>query len=77
MRIAEPSIIATSSTWPVPDRCASRIPHTTPNAMNMPPPPKSPTRLRGGTGLRPSLSLIWQVLNAHVQNRQNKKPTVA
>ena len=54
MSIAVPSTIATSMTWPLPERCASRMPHTTPNAMNMPPPPKSPTMLIGGVGLPPS-----------------------
>ena len=38
------------SPGPTPDLSASRIPHTMPNASMSPPPPKSPTRLRGGTG---------------------------
>ena len=54
MSIAAPSTIAASTTCPWPDERASRIPHTTPNARNIPPPPKSPTRLIGGVGCSPS-----------------------
>ena len=50
---AEPSTIAASTTWPFPERCRSTSAHTTPNASSMPPPPKSPTRLRGGSGFSP------------------------
>ena len=32
---------------------ARAAPHTTPNASSMPPPPKSPTRFSGGTGVSP------------------------
>ena len=51
---AAPSTIAASTTWPSPLRCASRSAHTTPKARNMPPPPKSPTMLSGGTGASPA-----------------------
>ena len=56
---AEPSVIAASTTWPLPDFCASSRPATTPRASSMPPPPKSPTRLSGGTGLPPLLPIEW------------------
>ena len=43
--------MAASTTWPLPDRAAaSSMAHTTPKASSMPPPPKSPMRLSGGTG---------------------------
>ena len=53
IRVAEPSTMAASTTWPLPDFCASSSAHTTPKARNMPPPPKSPTRFSGGTGASP------------------------
>ena len=53
MRTAAPSTIAVSTTWPLPDFCASSRAQTTPYARNMPPPPKSPTMLSGGTGASP------------------------
>ena len=53
IRVAVPSTIAASTTWPSPDLWASSIAQTMPNASSMPPPPKSPTRLSGGTGLPP------------------------
>ena len=49
-----PSTIAASTTWPWPERCASSSAQTMPNASSMPPPPKSPTRLSGGTGASPA-----------------------
>ena len=54
MRTAAPSTMAASTTWPSPDRWASSTAHTMPKARNMPPPPKSPTRLSGGTGASPA-----------------------
>ena len=47
---AAPSTIAASTTWPSPDRCASKRAHAIPNASSMPPPAKSPSRLIGGVG---------------------------
>ena len=55
---AAPSTIAASTTWPRPDRAASTIPHTIPNASSMPPPPKSPTSVSGGTGGSPARPII-------------------
>ena len=50
MSWALPSTIAASTTWPAPERprstSAARIPITT----SEPPPPKSASRLIGGTG---------------------------
>ena len=51
---AEPSTMAASTTWPWPDDARSTSAHTTPKASSMPPPPKSPTRLSGGTGVSPA-----------------------
>ena len=53
MSTAAPSTMAASTTWPWPERDASSRPHTTPKARSIPPPPKSPTMLRGGTGRSP------------------------
>ena len=50
MRAAEPSVMAASITWPSPERDASSMAATMPKASIMPPPPKSPTMLSGGTG---------------------------
>ena len=52
--VEEPSIMAASTTWPRPERWASSIPQTMPNAISMPPPPKSPMRLIGGVGFSPA-----------------------
>ena len=49
-----PSTIAASTTWPRPPVRASITPQAMPNASSMPPPPKSPTRLSGGTGFSPA-----------------------
>ena len=53
MSEAAPSTMAASTTWPRPPERASSRAHTRPKAKYMPPPPKSPTRLRGGTGVWP------------------------
>ena len=58
---AAPSTMAASITCPFPDREASSIPHTIPKASSMPPPPKSPTRLSGGTGGSPILPIMDSV----------------
>jgi len=50
IRLETPSTIAASTTWPRPDERASSMAQTMPNARYMAPPPKSPTRLSGGTG---------------------------
>ena len=50
MRELAPSTMAASTTWPLPERCASSSAATSPRASSMPPPPKSPIRLSGGTG---------------------------
>ena len=47
------SIMAASTTWPRPDCRASMTAQAMPKASNMPP-PKSPTRLSGGTGASPA-----------------------
>jgi hypothetical protein len=49
-----PSTIAASTTWPRPERCASSSAQTMPKPSSMPPPPKSPIRLSGGTGGSPA-----------------------
>ncbi len=54
MSEAAPSTMAASTTWPRPDWRASRMAATTPKASIIPPPPKSPTRFKGGTGLSPA-----------------------
>ena len=51
---ALPSTMAPSTTWPTPELRASSRAQTMPKASSRPPPPKSPTRLRGGTGAPPS-----------------------
>ena len=48
-----PSTIAASTTCPSPERPRSANAHATPKASSIPPPPKSPTRLSGGTGFSP------------------------
>ena len=50
MSEAAPSTMAVSTTWPRPDCLTSSRAHTSPKARYIPPPPKSPTRLSGGTG---------------------------
>ena len=54
-----PSTIAASTTWPLPERCASTSAQAMPNASSMPPPPKSPTRLSGGTGAPPARPMAF------------------
>ena len=51
---AAPSTMAASTTCPWPEPRASRMAHTIPKARYIPPPPKSPTRLSGGTGASPA-----------------------
>ena len=51
-RVAAPSTIAASTTWPRPDLFASKSAASIPTVSNMPPPPKSATRLSGGEGGR-------------------------
>ena len=46
--------MAASTTWPRPERSRSTSAASTPTASSMPPPPKSPTRLSGGTGRWPA-----------------------
>src|SRR5437762_3252605 len=50
---AAPSTIAASTTWPRPERFASSKAASTPTTRYNDPPPKSPSRLSGGTGPRP------------------------
>ena len=51
---AAPSIMAASTTWPGPERPGlEECRRLTPKARSIPPPPKSPTRLRGGAGRSP------------------------
>jgi hypothetical protein len=55
---ADYTTMAASMTCPFPERCASMMPASTPNARSMPPPPKSPMRFSGGVGalpLRPNI----------------------
>jgi len=54
---AEPSTIEQSTIWPLPVARALMMPARTPIARYSAPPPKSPTRLSGGTG-GPSFSPI-------------------
>ena len=51
---ADPSTMATSTTSPSPVRCAEYSAAITPRASSIPPPPKSPMRLSGGTGRSPA-----------------------
>ncbi len=53
MSEAAPSTMAASTTWPRPERWASRRAAHIPKASSIPPPPKSPTRLSGGHGPLP------------------------
>ena len=46
----EPSTIAASTTWPLPELCRSHSAARMPTSKNIEPPPKSPTRFSGGTG---------------------------
>ncbi len=46
----EPSTIAASTTWPLPERSRSHSAERMPTSRNIEPPPKSPTRFSGGTG---------------------------
>ncbi len=48
-----PSTMAASTTWPLPLEDRSRSAARMPVTRNIDPPPKSATRLSGGTGLRP------------------------
>src|SRR3970040_1739326 len=48
-----PSTIAASTTWPWPVLRACSSAQAMPKPSSMPPPPKSPTRLSGGTGASP------------------------
>ena len=48
--MALPSVMAASTTWPLPDCAASTNADAMPNAKSIPPPPKSPTKLSGGVG---------------------------
>ena len=50
---AAPSTMAASTTWPLPERARSTSAQAMPKASSMPPPPKSPTRLSGGSGASP------------------------
>ena len=50
---AEPSVIAASTTWPLPDVRASVSAASTPTTSSIAPPPQSATRLSGTTGLPP------------------------
>ena len=54
MSAADPSTMAASTTWPAPVVRALRMAASMPKASSMPPPPKSPTRLRGGSGRSPA-----------------------
>ena len=54
-----PSTIAASTTWPRPLARASITPQAIPKASSMPPPPKSPTRLSGGTGASPARPIAF------------------
>ena len=45
--------MAASTTWPTPVARAESSAEVTPKASIIPPPPKSPTRLSGGTGMSP------------------------
>ncbi|MCY1399410.1 hypothetical protein D9M71_144640 [compost metagenome] len=47
-----PSQIAASTTWPLPDFCASNSAASTPVTRNMAPLPMSPTMCSGGVGAR-------------------------
>ena len=49
--------MAASTTCPLPERPASTSAQATPNPSSMPPPPKSPTRFKGGTGASPFLPM--------------------
>ncbi len=51
---AAPSTMAASMTWPIPVWRALMMAAHIPKARSMPPPPKSPTRLRGGSGRSPT-----------------------
>ena len=55
--LAAPSTMAASTTWPTPLLPTSSRAATTPSARNAPPPPKSPSRLIGGTGGSPSVPM--------------------
>jgi hypothetical protein len=48
---AAPSHMAASTTWPWPERLASSMAASMPITRYIEPPPKSPTRFNGGTGL--------------------------
>jgi hypothetical protein len=50
----EPSTMAASMIWPLPDRSRSHSADRMPTTRNIEPPPKSPTRLSGGTGRSPA-----------------------
>src|ERR1700684_2833643 len=50
IKMAAPSTMAASTTWPWPERAASSSADTMPKASSIPPPPQSPTRFSGGTG---------------------------
>ena len=49
----EPSIIAASTTWPLPEVCRSYSAERMPTSRNIEPPPKSPAMFSGGTGRSP------------------------
>ena len=46
----DPSTIAASTTWPLPELCRSHSAARMPTIRNIDPPPKSPVRFSGGTG---------------------------
>ena len=50
----EPSTMAASTIWPLPDRWSSQSADRMPTTRNIEPPPKSPTRFSGGTGRSPA-----------------------
>ena len=51
-KLAVPSVIAASITWPCPEVLLSTKAARIPESKYIAPPPKSPTRLRGGAGGR-------------------------
>ena len=56
----EPSIIAASTTWPLPEVCRSHSAARIPTIRNIEPPPKSPARFNGGTGRSPARPMAVQ-----------------
>ena len=58
IKSAEPSTIEASTTCPFPELLVSNKADTSPNASNIPPPPKSPIKFNGGTGGDPGLPIV-------------------